>query len=29
MHASDTALITFEDVRVPDSAVLGTVGKGF
>jgi alkylation response protein AidB-like acyl-CoA dehydrogenase len=29
MHASDTALITFEDVCVPDSAVLGTVGKGF
>ena len=29
MHASDTALITFEDVRVPESAVLGTVGKGF
>ena len=29
MHASDTALITFEDVRVPDSAVLGVVGKGF
>ena len=29
MHASDTALLTFEDVRVPDSAVLGTVGKGF
>ena len=29
MHASDTALITFEDVRVPDSAVLGTAGKGF
>jgi alkylation response protein AidB-like acyl-CoA dehydrogenase len=29
MHASDTALLTFEDVRVPDSAVLGTAGKGF
>jgi alkylation response protein AidB-like acyl-CoA dehydrogenase len=29
MHASDTALITFEDVRVPDSAILGDVGKGF
>ncbi len=29
MHASDTALITFEDVRVPDSTVLGVVGKGF
>jgi alkylation response protein AidB-like acyl-CoA dehydrogenase len=29
MHASDTALLTFEDVRVPHSAVLGTVGTGF
>jgi len=29
MHASDTALITFEDVRVPESAVLGEVGRGF
>jgi alkylation response protein AidB-like acyl-CoA dehydrogenase len=29
MHASDTALITFEDVRVPGSAVLGDVGRGF
>jgi alkylation response protein AidB-like acyl-CoA dehydrogenase len=29
MHASDTALITFEDVRVPETAVLGTVGRGF
>jgi alkylation response protein AidB-like acyl-CoA dehydrogenase len=29
MHASDTALITFEDVRVPASAVLGEVGRGF
>jgi alkylation response protein AidB-like acyl-CoA dehydrogenase len=29
MHASDTAMITFEDVRVPDSAVLGEVDKGF
>ena len=29
MHASDTALITFEDVRVPDSMVLGEVGRGF
>ncbi len=29
MHASDTALLTFEDVHVPDSAVLGDVGKGF
>jgi alkylation response protein AidB-like acyl-CoA dehydrogenase len=29
MHASDTALLAFQDVRVPDSAVLGTIGKGF
>src|SRR6202035_5588925 len=29
MHASDTALLAFHDVRVPASAVLGTVGKGF
>ena len=29
MHASDTALLAFEDVRVPDDAVLGQVGKGF
>jgi alkylation response protein AidB-like acyl-CoA dehydrogenase len=29
MHASDTALLTFEDVRVTDADVLGTVGKGF
>jgi alkylation response protein AidB-like acyl-CoA dehydrogenase len=29
MHASDTALLAFEDVRVPASAVLGQVGKGF
>src|SRR4051794_1621856 len=29
MHASDTALLAFEDVRVPGSAVLGQVGKGF
>src|SRR4051794_30482332 len=29
MHASDTALLAFQDVRVPDSAVLGQVGKGF
>jgi alkylation response protein AidB-like acyl-CoA dehydrogenase len=29
MHASDTALIAFQDVRVPESAVLGQVGKGF
>src|SRR5207244_7991259 len=29
MHASDTALLAFNDVRVPDDAVLGEVGKGF
>src|SRR3954452_7978664 len=29
MHASDTALLTFQDARVPDSAVPGQVGKGF
>src|SRR3954468_24868828 len=29
MHASDTALLAFDDVRVPDSAVLGQIGKGF
>jgi citronellyl-CoA dehydrogenase len=29
MHASDTALLAFQDVRIPDDAVLGTVGKGF
>jgi len=29
MHASDTALIAFQDVRVPESAVLGQIGKGF
>ena len=29
MHASDTALLAFQDVRVPNSAVLGEVGKGF
>jgi alkylation response protein AidB-like acyl-CoA dehydrogenase len=29
MHASDTALLSFDDVRVPDSAVLGEVGRGF
>ncbi|HWE11106.1 MAG TPA: acyl-CoA dehydrogenase family protein [Solirubrobacteraceae bacterium] len=29
MHASDTALLAFNDVRVPQSAVLGQVGKGF
>ncbi len=29
MHASDTALLAFDEVRVPDAAVLGQVGKGF
>jgi citronellyl-CoA dehydrogenase len=29
MHASDTALLAFQDVHVPDSAVLGQIGKGF
>ena len=29
MHASDTALLAFQDVRVPESAVLGQVGNGF
>src|SRR4051795_7857957 len=29
MHASDTALLAFQDVRVPASAALGEVGKGF
>jgi alkylation response protein AidB-like acyl-CoA dehydrogenase len=29
MHASDTALLSFQDVRVPASAALGEVGKGF
>ena len=29
MHACDTALLAFDDVRVPASAVLGEVGKGF
>src|SRR6266508_6854557 len=29
MHASDTALLAFQDVRVPDSAVLGQIVKGF
>ncbi|HEY1967579.1 MAG TPA: acyl-CoA dehydrogenase family protein [Pseudonocardia sp.] len=29
MHASDTALLSFQDVWLDDSAVLGTVGKGF
>jgi alkylation response protein AidB-like acyl-CoA dehydrogenase len=29
MHASDTALLAFQDVRVSESAVLGEVGRGF
>ncbi len=29
MHASDTALLAFQDVIVPESSVLGEVGKGF
>jgi alkylation response protein AidB-like acyl-CoA dehydrogenase len=29
MHASDTALLAFQDVRVPATAALGQVGKGF
>jgi alkylation response protein AidB-like acyl-CoA dehydrogenase len=29
MHASDTALLAFQEVRVPESAVLGELGKGF
>src|SRR5213079_844540 len=29
MHASDTALLAFQDVRVGDDAILGRVGKGF
>jgi alkylation response protein AidB-like acyl-CoA dehydrogenase len=29
MHASDTALLAFQDVHVPETAVLGQVGKGF
>src|SRR4051812_48545635 len=29
MHASDTALLAFHDVRVPSTAVLGGLGKGF
>ncbi len=29
MHSSDTALLAFQDVRVPATAVLGEVGKGF
>jgi alkylation response protein AidB-like acyl-CoA dehydrogenase len=29
MHASDTAELAFEDMRVPADSVLGEVGKGF
>src|SRR5207237_3439559 len=29
MHASDTALLAFNDVRVPDDAILVEIGKGF
>jgi alkylation response protein AidB-like acyl-CoA dehydrogenase len=29
MHASDTALLAFNDVRVPATALLGQEGKGF
>ena len=29
MHASDTALLSFADVRVPASAILGRQGQGF
>jgi alkylation response protein AidB-like acyl-CoA dehydrogenase len=29
MHATDTAILTFDAVRVPQSAVLGEVGRGF
>jgi citronellyl-CoA dehydrogenase len=29
MHSSDTALLAFQDVRVPADAVLGQEGKGF
>jgi alkylation response protein AidB-like acyl-CoA dehydrogenase len=29
MHASDTALLSFADVRVPASAILGGIGRGF
>jgi alkylation response protein AidB-like acyl-CoA dehydrogenase len=29
MHASDTALLAFQDVRVPATAVLGQIGRGF
>ena len=29
MHATDTALLAFQDVRVPADALLGQEGKGF
>ena len=29
MHSSDTALLALSDVRVPESAALGQVGRGF
>jgi alkylation response protein AidB-like acyl-CoA dehydrogenase len=29
MHASDTALLAFQDVRIPATAMLGQEGKGF
>jgi alkylation response protein AidB-like acyl-CoA dehydrogenase len=29
MHASDTALLAFQDVRVPAGALLGETGRGF
>lgn len=29
MHASDTALLAFQEVRVPAAAVLGEIGRGF
>jgi alkylation response protein AidB-like acyl-CoA dehydrogenase len=29
MHSSDTALLAFQDVRVPQEALLGQEGKGF
>jgi alkylation response protein AidB-like acyl-CoA dehydrogenase len=29
MHASDTALLAFDDMRVPADNVLGEIGKGF